>query len=103
VVLAAEVGEGVVRFAVDDDGPGIPPGERERIFERFTQGTGAAHGSGLGLAFCKLVMQQLGGRIWADASSQGGTRIAFELPLAPTELSVRAGAEDTARRAPRVA
>jgi signal transduction histidine kinase len=110
VMLVAEAGagEGVARLAVDDDGPGIPLGERERVFERFIQGAGAAHGSGLGLAFCKLVLQQLGGRIWADASPLGGTRIAFELPLAPAELSaaelvLRAGADDLARRAPRVA
>ena len=79
-----------VRFAVDDDGPGIPEGERERVFERFIQGSGAARGSGLGLAFCKLVIEQLGGRIWADGSPLGGTRIAFELPPAPTEVPARA-------------
>jgi signal transduction histidine kinase len=71
---------GVVRFAVDDDGCGIPESERLCVFERFIQGEGAARGSGLGLAFCKLVIEQLGGRIWADSSQFGGTRIAFELP-----------------------
>jgi signal transduction histidine kinase len=89
VAVVAEAADGAVRFAVDDDGPGIPEGERERVFERFIQGSGAAHGSGLGLAFCKLVVEQLGGRIWADASPLGGTRIAFELPPAPTGVPVR--------------
>lgn len=103
VVLAAETGDGVMRFAVDDDGPGIPLGERERIFEWFIQGAGAARGSGLGLAFCKLVVQQLGGRIWADTSPQGGTRIAFELPLAPAEIPARPGPDGPARPAPCVA
>lgn len=70
----------VVRFAVDDDGRGIPEGERACVFERFIQGEGAARGSGLGLAFCKLVIEQLGGRIWVDCSPFGGTRIAFALP-----------------------
>lgn len=86
IVLAAEAGENMVQFTVDDNGPGIAPGERERIFERFTQGAGAARGSGLGLAFCKLVIQQLGGRIWADTSPLGGARIAFELPPAHAEI-----------------
>jgi signal transduction histidine kinase len=88
VVLVAETvecaegstGAGMVRVAVDDDGPGIPEGQRLCVFERFMQGEGAARGSGLGLAFCKLVVEQLGGRIWADRSPSGGTRIAFELP-----------------------
>ena len=84
--VVAEAADSGVRFAVDDDGPGIPEGERERVFERFIQGSSAARGSGLGLAFCKLVIEQLGGRIWADASPLGGTRIAFELPPAPTEV-----------------
>jgi signal transduction histidine kinase len=90
VAEAVPTGEGtngasVVRFAVDDDGRGIPEGERECVFERFIQGEGAARGSGLGLAFCKLVIEQLGGRIWADSSPFGGTRIAFELPCARTQ------------------
>jgi signal transduction histidine kinase len=103
VVLVAEPRDGVVRFAVDDDGPGIPVAERERIFERFMQGVGAADGSGLGLAFCKLVIQQLGGRIWAETSPCGGTRIAFELPTPPVERVAPFGLEGTGQRTSRVA
>jgi signal transduction histidine kinase len=93
VAIVAEPLNGAVRFAVDDDGPGIPDTERERVFERFIQGEGAGvdgaarHGSGLGLAFCKLAVEQLGGTIWAESSPFGGTRIAFTLPLAPTRKS----------------
>src|SRR5262249_24281568 len=94
IVLAAEPGGAVVRFTVDDDGPGIPIGERERVFERFTQGAGAAHGSGLGLAFCKLVSHQLGGRIWADSSPLRGARIAFELPACRAEPPVLVSSPD---------
>ena len=90
VRIVAEAADGAVRFAVDDDGPGIPVGEREQVFERFIQGAGAAQGSGLGLAFCKLVVEQLGGRIWADSSPLGGTRIAFEMPLALAEVPASA-------------
>jgi signal transduction histidine kinase len=103
VVLVVEAGPGSTRFAVDDDGPGIPISERERIFERFMQGIGAAHGSGLGLAFCKLVIQQLGGRIWAETSPRGGARIAFELPRPPSERLMPASLDGGAHRASRVA
>lgn len=103
VAVVAEAADGAVRFAVDDDGPGIPEGERERVFERFIQGSSAAHGSGLGLAFCKLVVEQLGGRIWADSSPLGGTRIAFELPPAPTEVPARPNQSGSQALEPRVA
>jgi len=45
---------------------------------------------GCGLAFCKLEIEQLGGRIWADQSPLGGTRIAFELPHVPALSLVQA-------------
>jgi signal transduction histidine kinase len=57
----------------------------------------------LGLAFCKLVVEQLGGRIWAGTSPIGGTRIAFELPLAPTEVSASQGHDDAPALESRVA
>ena len=67
------------------------------------QGAGSSHGSGLGLAFCKLVVEQLGGRIWADSSPLGGTRIAFELPPAPAEVSARPNQVEAAEPESRVA
>jgi signal transduction histidine kinase len=108
VTLVAEHAAGGVLFAVDDDGPGIPPAERAHVFGRFMQGSGAARGSGLGLAFCKLVVEQFGGRIWAESSPQGGARLAFELPAAPAALTgraatVRASQEPAPRRASRIA
>ena len=69
---------------VDDDGPGIPPGERERVFDRFHRTdesrARAQGGSGLGLAIARAIVEAHGGRIWADASPEGGARLAFELP-----------------------
>ena len=69
---------------VDDDGPGIPPGERERIFDRFHRTDLSRNrrggGSGLGLAIARAIVAAHQGRIWADASPEGGARIAFELP-----------------------
>jgi len=103
VVLVAEEGLDSVLFAVDDDGPGIPSGERGRVFERFMQGAGTRHGSGLGLAFCKLVVDQLGGQIWADTSPLGGTRVAFRLPLARASQLALTARSESARPSHRVA
>jgi two-component system, OmpR family, sensor kinase len=73
-----------VTVAVDDDGPGVPAGERERVFERFHR-VGSARdrgsgGSGLGLAISRAIVEAHGGRIWVEDSPLGGARVAFELP-----------------------
>jgi two-component system sensor histidine kinase PrrB len=76
------VAGGRVLLTVDDDGAGVPPGEREQLFGRFRRGRSArGAGSGLGLA---LVAQQAalhGGRSWLADSPLGGTRAALELPV----------------------
>ena len=64
--------------------PGFPPDERERIFDRFHRTdlsrTRREGGSGLGLAIARAIVEAHRGRIWAEASPEGGARIAFELP-----------------------
>jgi signal transduction histidine kinase len=69
---------------VDDDGPGIPPGERERVFERFVRLDDArsrdAGGSGLGLAIVRELVHAHGGSVTADASPLGGARFVVRLP-----------------------
>jgi len=73
-----------VRFLVEDDGPGIPPDQRERVFDRFHRtdsGRGrAAGGAGLGLAIVRAIADAHGGKVTASASPQGGARIVLELP-----------------------
>ena len=72
---------------VDDDGPGIPPEFRARIFGRFERaGSGeAAPGTGLGLAIAKEIMAQHNGELWFEDRPQGGTRFALSLPtMLPT-------------------
>ena len=68
-----------VRLSVADNGPGIPPAQRERIFERFAQGEepGAA---GLGLSIVRDVVQAHGGRIFLESELGRGSRFTIELP-----------------------
>jgi signal transduction histidine kinase len=75
---------GWVRFAVEDDGPGIPADQRERVFDRFHR-TDAARdrasgGTGLGLAIVKAIAEAHGGRVAAMEARRGGARIELELP-----------------------
>jgi signal transduction histidine kinase len=84
VVLGATAAGGLVTVRVDDDGPGVPPAERERVFERFHRVDRArgrdSGGSGLGLAISKEIVEAHGGRIWIEDSPLGGARAAFALP-----------------------
>jgi PAS domain S-box-containing protein len=73
-----------VVICVSDTGPGISPEVRERLFQKFVSGQEFGHGSGLGLAFCKLAVEAHGGRIWVDDKAGQGTKIRFTLPVAPT-------------------
>ncbi len=73
------------RLVVTDDGPGIVPEERERIFERFYRADRArtGQGAGLGLSIARWIADQHGGRILAGAAPDGGTAIYVDLPLLP--------------------
>jgi signal transduction histidine kinase len=68
-----------VVLSVSDTGTGIPPEVQARLFQKFVAGEQAGHGSGLGLAFCKLVVEAHEGRIWVESTSEHGTTIAFSL------------------------
>ncbi len=71
---------------IEDNGPGIPPPDRTRVFERFyqvsTARTGTAGGSGLGLSIAKHIIEAQGGTIWAEGAEPHGACIAFTIPLA---------------------
>ena len=70
------------RITVVDNGQGIPPGERELVFTRNFRGANNSEidGTGLGLHFCKKVVEDLGGTIFVNESESGGTSITFTLP-----------------------
>ena len=86
IAVLVERRDGCVRFAVRDEGPGIPADERERIFEKFHRlehGAAArASGAGLGLFVCRELVTGMGGRIWADSKVESGSTLVVELPVA---------------------
>jgi len=85
IVVSAEVVGKNIRVHVDDDGIGIPPDERQRVFTAFTRldrsRDRATGGHGLGLAIVRLVLEQHGGTAFADESPIGGARFTLSWPL----------------------
>jgi two-component system sensor histidine kinase KdpD len=83
IVIAAEVSGQFLEVSVSDNGPGIPHGKEEAIFEKFTRGEreSATTGVGLGLAICRAIIEAHGGTIRAGASPEGGASFIFQLPL----------------------
>ena len=87
VYVRASLQGDMVAVRVEDEGPGIPPEHRERIFDRFYRVPGVrAGGAGLGLAICKGFVEAHGGRIWVEESPQGGAAFVFTLPVATGRL-----------------
>jgi two-component system, OmpR family, sensor kinase len=84
VSVSSAAAEGRLRVSVDDDGPGIAPAERERIFDRFHRSDAgrdrSSGGSGLGLAIARSIVDAHGGEIRATESPLGGARVSFDLP-----------------------
>jgi signal transduction histidine kinase len=80
-----QVGRNFALISVIDTGKGILPDVREQIFGKFVQVPKSAlrghRGSGLGLTFCKLVIEAHGGQIWADSGPEGGAAFRFTLPF----------------------
>ncbi len=82
IAVSAVGQDGFVRVTVDDDGPGFPAGDPERLFEKFQRGNdeGTIVGVGLGLSICRAIVTAHGGAISAAARPDGGARLTFTLP-----------------------
>jgi two-component system sensor histidine kinase MtrB len=81
-----EAVEGSAQVAVEDNGPGVAPAERDRIFDRFQRGgagtrQGAPSGTGLGLALVREHVELHGGRVHVEENDGAGARFVIELPL----------------------
>ena len=83
--IMATATDRAITVEVADHGPGLPPGEEERVFEKFYQGEPAGgRGAGLGLAIGRGIVRAHGGRIWAQNLPEGGVAFLFTLPLTGT-------------------
>lgn len=95
ITVRAVAEPNAILFSVRDQGPGIAPRDRQRIFERFYQSSpppdGVTRGTGLGLAVCQSLVEAHGGRIWVDEQVATGTQLNFTLPRT---LSPQATHED---------
>jgi signal transduction histidine kinase len=83
ITVGSGMVEGMVRIAVSDEGPGIPPEWRERIFEPYARrDTHTARGSGIGLFAAQRLSQSMGAHLWCEPVEPAGARFVIALPAA---------------------
>jgi hypothetical protein len=84
VVVTAQVRPDGLQIAIADNGRGVPPENRELIFEKFQQAstnlTDKPRGTGLGLTISRQIIEHFGGRIWVEAAPGGGARFCLAVP-----------------------
>jgi two-component system sensor histidine kinase KdpD len=86
ISIAARRTDGQLEVRVADHGPGIPPEQRERVFEEFVRGDmrRESSGTGLGLAIVRALVSAHDGRVWCEETPGGGATVVFRLPLGTT-------------------
>jgi two-component system sensor histidine kinase KdpD len=89
VHIAAQAADDLVRVTVDDEGPGLPRGDVNRLFDKFQRGAeeGSVVGAGLGLAICRAIIRAHRGDIEGGQRPGGGARFVFSLPVMPEPVS----------------
>jgi two-component system sensor histidine kinase KdpD len=94
VVLSAEAAGEELTVSVSDNGPGLPVGREEAVFQKFTRGDreSATPGVGLGLAICRAIVEAHHGKIVGTNRAGGGVTFSFTLPLGrPPVAEMEAG------------
>jgi signal transduction histidine kinase len=87
VTVKSQLGEDrQLEISVNDTGAGLPLGKADQIFDAFF--TTKPHGSGMGLAISKSIVESHGGRIWANGDRGRGATFHFTLPAAPAETNL---------------
>ncbi len=91
--ISVQMLDGEMNVSIADRGPGIPPADIERVFDKFYRVLSAARkknisGSGLGLSVCRGLVEAHGGRIWAENRAGGGTVFRFTLPVRKVEEQI---------------
>ena len=101
IEVSVTVGSSEVVVAVADRGPGVPPDERDRIFEKFYRSSRdrSYAGTGLGLSICRAILKVHEGRVWVEDRPGGGAVFKFALPRedAPSDLQTQSLPEVIAR------
>jgi signal transduction histidine kinase len=82
----SQLQDGQLLFSVSDTGVGLPRGEMDQIFSAFF--TTKPHGSGMGLAISRSIVESHGGRLWATANNGRGATFHFTLPTHVTESAL---------------
>jgi two-component system sensor histidine kinase KdpD len=83
VTVRARPEAGSALVEVEDDGPGFPPADAEKLFDKFYRAA-SGPGAGLGLAIARAIVTAHGGRIWAEPRQPHGAAFRFTLPLGGT-------------------
>lgn len=82
IAVTTDARPDTVRIAVEDEGPGVPAEDRERVFAPFVTGAQGT-GNGIGLAVVRQLAELQDGRAWIESGAGGGARVVVELPRAP--------------------
>ena len=109
VSLTVADGDNLIDLSISDDGPGVPVAEREKVFETYYQISGdytASLGTGLGLAYAKLIAEAHGGSIRVEENQGGGAVFVLTLPVKavkadPVPVAEKPAEEDAASEPPR--